>query len=237
VDVIPDHDDVAFVGQRPGEIPPPHSELEARVARLEAQLAFLDLLLVPRIRAAAAVAATHIVIRSDRLPAAALGFFREERAAGGVSFRWTEYDGGGRLHVPLVEGVCYMGLLTLLRSPHVSGPGDVVLTVGGQRLLLGESTSTALLALPFEHVPTTTGMAEVVVNSAALFVPERSVPGSTDARRLGVQMCSLEMMLGGHAAAAAPDDAEAPGPAPARAAAAHAGAEGHAAARGPDQAH
>jgi hypothetical protein len=171
--------------------------MEARLARLEAQLAFVDLLLAPRIRAAAAAAATHLVLRSDQLPTAAAGFFAVECTAKGVPFRWTEYDEGGRMFVPLVAGVRYMGLLTLLRSPHVSGPADVVLRIGDCLVALDESTSDRMLSMPFEHVADTSGMVEVAVTSTTLFVPAQTIPGSNDQRRLGVQMCSLELMCAG----------------------------------------
>jgi hypothetical protein len=197
----------------PADLTPVVRALEGRVAFLEAQLAFLDLLLVPRIRAAAVAAAAHVVIRADQLPPATSGFYGSERTPAGLAFCWTEYDQGGRLLVPLVAGMRYMGLLNLLSSPHVHGPADVVLLVEGRRVPLTEVTGGPFLALHFEHVASTTGMAEILVNAAALLVPEHSIPDSTDNRRLGVQMCGLELMCAGYgpseppAAAADPPEA------------------------------
>lgn len=182
---------------------PEFKALEARVASLETQLAFLDLLLVPRIRAAAVAAAAHVVIRAEQLPAAAVGFYGGERTPTGIPFCWTEFDQGGRLRVPLVAGMRYMGLLSLMASPHVRGPADVVLTVDGQRLALTEVSGGPFLALQFEHLAVATGLAEILVNSASVLVPERSIPASTDTRRLGVQMCALEMMCAGYGPAEA----------------------------------
>lgn len=181
-----------------------YAALEARVAELERQLSFLDLLVIPRVREAAAAAVSHIAIRAEELPASAAGFYQAEQTRVGIGFRWTDHDSGGRLYVPLLRGMRYEGILTVVRSPHVQGPTDVVLAIAGAKLELGESGSAQPLALPFAFVAQVSGLAEVVVTSTALFIPSERLPDSTDQRRLGVQFSGLELLL-----LAKPDEAAA----------------------------
>jgi len=171
------------------------AELEARVSELERQLSFLDLLVIPRVREAAAAAVSRIALRAEDLPASASGFYPAEQTRGGIGFRWTDHEPGGRLYVPLLRGMRYDGLVTVVRSPHVQGPADVVLAIGGARLELGESDSAQPLALPFAFVAQVSGLAEVLITSTALFVPAERNADSTDQRRLGVQFSGIELML------------------------------------------
>jgi hypothetical protein len=189
---VASHDDPAAI-----------AALEARVAELERQLSFLDLLVIPRVREAAAAAVSHVVLGAEELPASASGFYPAEQTRGGITFRWTDHEPGGRLHIPLLRGMRYDGLLTVVRSPHVQGPADVVLAIGGSRLELGESGSAQPLALPFALVAQVSGLAEVVVTSTALFVPAERHADSTDQRRLGVQFSGIELMLLAEGAAGA----------------------------------
>jgi len=177
--------------------------LTARVAELERQLSFLDLLVIPRVREAAAAAVSHIALRAEDLPASASGFYSAEQTRAGIGFRWTDHEPGGRLYVPLLRGMRYDGLVTVVRSPHVQGPADVVLAIGGARLELGDSDSPQPLALPFAFVAQVSGLAEVIVTSRELFVPAERNADSTDQRRLGVQFSGIEFMLLADEAAAA----------------------------------
>jgi hypothetical protein len=168
--------------------------LDSRIARLEAQLAFVDLLLLPRIRDAAAAALAHLMIRSDQLPRSAVGFYPLEQTPSGIPFRWTEAGPGGHLYLPLVGGMRYSGLLTLLPAPHVAGAEQAMLTIGGHAVALCESTSRHPLILPFECEPALTGLTEIVISSASRLIPKQQNAKSSDTRELGVQFVSIEVI-------------------------------------------
>lgn len=178
------------------------ADLEARVRRLEALYAVVDLLALPGMLTGGAARLFDARQTADTLPDRATGFFPKESARRDLAIRWTRFPEPGELAAPVFQGFPFQVELAVLAMPHISAAEDVGLRFDGETLALSPPVARgAVLTFAAEFVPARNGLVVVQLTSRAPLPTAAS-----DQRQLGLPFVSLRTR---------PKFAPDPGPTPA----------------------